>query len=140
MRLVAIVASFAVLAGACAPGARPYGIGAGTILAAIGGGILIDAKTTSCPAPPPPDMGITLPFSGVESAACEFGTGLESAFGTVLLVGGLVTLIAAAASPSAPEPARVTALLPAAVDPAPSYQPPPRSVHTGPDDVDRSSE
>src|SRR5262245_16709472 len=106
MRLAAVLASFNLLAGACAPGAKPFGIGAGTLLATVGSAILIDAKTTRCPAPPPPEMGISLPFSGVESAVCEAGVDLEKAAGTVVLVGGLVTLLAAALSPSATEPAR----------------------------------
>jgi hypothetical protein len=125
MRLTSIACSVALLAGACTPGARPYAGAAGTILSVVGGGLLIDASSTTCPGSDPDSMGW-----GLDRLGCDLDVGAKTALGSMLLVAGVVTIIAAAASPSAPEPPLAPlALQPAAPalepEPDPDLAPPP---------------
>jgi hypothetical protein len=101
----------AILVAGCTPAARPYGIAAGLAMSAIGAGLLIDAKTTSCAAPPKSDDPLDGYFSGWETAGCELGAGLETVAGATILIPSAILLLAALASPPA-EPPRATTTAP----------------------------
>jgi hypothetical protein len=92
---VAAAMAAAVLAGACSPAARPYGIGAGSVLAGAGTGLLVNAAQFDCPEPE----------AGLGSVFCGVGAVTEGFFGIVTGVTGLAILAVALASSSGPQAA-----------------------------------
>lgn len=107
MRLAPVLAI--VLVG-CTPAARPYGIAAGLALSAVGAGLLIDAKTTSCPPPPKSADPLDDLFDPHwDQTVCELGVGVETFAGATILIPSAILLIAALASPSSTSPSAATA-------------------------------
>jgi hypothetical protein len=106
---MAAAVSAALLAGACAPRAKPVGYVGGALLSVAGTLMAADAANTDCT---PED-----PFTGVFTVpACATGSAFGVMFGTMTLLTGVGILIAAAASPSGAESASAP---PAALSGAP---------------------
>ncbi len=95
---VAAAVAAAVLAGACTPRMKPAGYVAGSMLAAVGTGLLVHAASHDCSLPTsegPEDWGFD-PFCAIAAAG-------EGTIGTMLGISGLVVLLVAVASPSEPD-------------------------------------
>jgi hypothetical protein len=115
MVMVMIVSLFA---GGCAPRAKPVGYVGGTVLAVAGTALVVHASSQQCEA-----ENIV---EAIGAVVCESAAAGEAALGVLTLLTGTAILIAAAASPSAPEPGPpgAAAPLPAASPPAPGAAPP----------------
>jgi hypothetical protein len=96
--MVLLVMSVSLCAGACAPRAKPAGYIGGALLTAAGMAMAGGAASADCTVEPDP-FGVGLVVAG----ACVSGQAAGVMFGTVTALTGIAILVAAAASPSAPE-------------------------------------
>lgn len=120
--LVSMAIMASLLAGACAPRAKPYAVAGGAVLSVAGTAMFIDATSTRCETGDPLGDLLVAP-------ACQTGVAFGSMLGVLTLVTGVGLMIAAAAGPS--EPTAEPSSLPSAAPPAP--QPPvPLSWPPGP--------
>lgn len=104
--MVPVAVSVSLFVGACAPHNKQAGYIAGSVLAISGGALIAHASSRDCSTNRDPN----LPDWDLSEFTCVFGALGEGTLGVVTTVAGLVTLIAALASPSVPEaPGALTA-------------------------------